>query len=116
MMIAQHYSQKYEESGDGDVLAEAIDSAETVSIDGVIQTLHDQVIDSGKTVSIDGISETRIESFYPLVIGVTKMLGGSLGGALLLLYLLTLIAFIYGAWYVSGLITDCRYCRWLGQN
>jgi hypothetical protein len=58
------------------------------------------------------LSETRIESFYPLVIGVTKMLGGSLGGALLLLYLLTLIAFIHGAWYVSGLITDCRYCRW----
>jgi hypothetical protein len=60
------------------------------------------------------LSETRIESFYPLVIGVTKMLGGSLEGALLLLYLLTLIAFIYGAWYVSGLITDCRFSRWIG--
>lgn len=62
------------------------------------------------------LSETRIESFYPLVIGVTKMLGGMLGGslegALLLVYLLTLIAFIYGAWYVSGLITDCRFSRW----
>jgi hypothetical protein len=59
------------------------------------------------------LSETRIESFYPLVIGVTKMLGGSLEGALLLLYLLTLIAFIYVAWYVSGLITDCRFSRWI---
>ena len=58
------------------------------------------------------LSETRIESFYPLVIGVTKLLGGSLEGALLLLYLLTLIAFIYGAWYLSGLLTDCRFCRW----
>src|SRR3984885_13423083 len=35
------------------------------------------------------LSETRIESFYPLMAGVTKMLGGSLEGALLLLYLLT---------------------------
>jgi hypothetical protein len=59
------------------------------------------------------LSETRIESFYPLVIGVTKMLGGSLEGALLLVYLLTLIAFIYGAWYVSGLMTDCRFSRWI---
>jgi hypothetical protein len=58
------------------------------------------------------LAETRIESFYPLVIGVTKLLHGSLEGALLLLYLMTLIAFIYGAWYVSGLITDCRFCRW----
>ena len=58
------------------------------------------------------LSETRIESFYPLVIGVTKMLGGSLTSALLLLYLLTLVAFIYGTWYVSGLITECRFCRW----
>ena len=58
------------------------------------------------------LSETRIESFYPLVIGVTKLFGGSLESALLLLYLVTLIAFIYGAWYVSGLISDCRFCRW----
>lgn len=57
------------------------------------------------------LSETRIESFYPLMIGVTKMLGGSLEGALLLLYLLTVVAFIYGAWYVSGQITDCRFSR-----
>ncbi|HZD77317.1 MAG TPA: DUF6798 domain-containing protein, partial [Acidobacteriaceae bacterium] len=59
------------------------------------------------------LSETRIESFYPLVIGVTKMLGGSMTSALLLLYLLTLVAFIYGTWYVSGLITECRFCRWI---
>jgi hypothetical protein len=58
------------------------------------------------------LSETRIESFYPLVIGVTKLLDGSLESALLLLYLLTVVGFIYGAWYVSGLITDCRFCRW----
>lgn len=58
------------------------------------------------------LSETRIESFYPLLIGVTKMLGGSLEDALLLVYLLTLVAFIYGAWYLSGLITDCRSSRW----
>src|ERR1700743_529439 len=38
------------------------------------------------------LSETRIESFYPLVIGATRILGGSLASALLLLYLLTLIA------------------------
>src|SRR5882757_2892496 len=57
------------------------------------------------------LSETRIESFYPLVIGMTKLFGGSLESALLLLYLLTLIAFIYGAWYVSGLTTNCRFCQ-----
>jgi uncharacterized membrane protein YecN with MAPEG domain len=43
---------------------------------------------------------------------VTKLLGGSLESALLLLHLLVLIGFIYGAWYVSGLITECRFCRW----
>src|SRR5882757_8038873 len=58
------------------------------------------------------LSETRIEFFYPLVTGMTKLFGGSLESALLFLYLLTLIAFIYGAWYVSGLISDCRFCRW----
>jgi len=58
------------------------------------------------------LSETRIESFYPLVIGVTKLFGGSLESALLFFYLLTLIAFIYGAWCVSGLITECQFCRW----
>jgi hypothetical protein len=58
------------------------------------------------------LSETRIESFYPLVIGVTKLFGGSLERALLFVYLLTLMAFIYGAWYVSGLITSSRFARW----
>ena len=58
------------------------------------------------------LSETRIESFYPLVIGMTKLMHGSLEWALLLLYLATLVAFIYGAWYVSGLVTNCRFCRW----
>lgn len=58
------------------------------------------------------LSETRIESFYPLVIGVTKLFGGSLESALLFLHLLIVIAFLYGVWYVSGLITDCRFCRW----
>jgi hypothetical protein len=58
------------------------------------------------------LSETRIESFYPLVIGVTKLLGGSLESALLFLHLLTVVAFIYGAWYVSSLITDRPFSRW----
>jgi hypothetical protein len=57
------------------------------------------------------LSETRMESFYPLVIGVTKLLG-SLESALLLLHLLTVVGFIYGAWYLSGRITECRFCRW----